>query len=693
MSAISVITVRPDSPELQQVIALGDKFRKYLGLFPKEAFAAQAAKGNILAAACNGNVAGYVLFYPTQKGRVRIVHLCVDDPYRRMGIARRLFTSLIELSKDYHSFVLSCRRDYAACSFWPQLGFVVVRTRPGRGDSLTELVIFTFTLPRRTLLDDTPLDTATADIVLDANVFFDLEDPSRAEASETVGLTADWLQPLIRLCVTEELRNELSATSNASQDVARRLAVFHTLESNSVKFLETLPEIVSLFPKARTERENADRRQLARAIASNAVAFVTRDQELLKYADEVYQRFGLRVMRPSTLIGQLDEIQNETEYQRDRLAGTAIRVFRVSQDAGLLARCFFNPMCDNKSADLRRQIDLWFSAPDRFVMNVISEGDQRSPIEEQKPLACLCFERTAAGGLQVVLVRTRPQGELLRQFGTVQRCVLMAILQYAGRCGSWYVDVCDTAGPPELLHRLTELGFHSVSGGYFKLCPRMCGDAADIADVLAQRCADAGVLEKARCVLEALKLLDADVAFEAEKKLWPAKITGVGIRTFVVAIQPRWAKHLIGVGVRDSDLFGADAELAFNFEAVYYRSARRNLVNRSRILWYVSKDSAFRSVSGCVVACSHADMVEIGSAKALFRKNERFGVYHFRDVLETAGGDASNDVMAVRFSGTERLNPVALPAIKTVLSESTRWNNFQAPMEISEEAFVKLYGG
>lgn len=687
MEQISISIVQPNSPLLHEIIALGDKYRRFLGILSHEVFSERAERKCILVALSGNKVAGYLMFYKAERGYIRITHMCVDEAFRKSGIARSLFSALVEQSKEYRSILLSCRKDYESCAFWPQLGFVFVAVRNGRGTRKTELVDYKFALTHPSLLDEDRPDERCADIVIDANVLFDLEDGSRNGALESTGLLAEWLEPMIRLCVTEEHHNELKRNGVSAADAARRLAPYHTIETDSVEFLAVHPRVVGLLPKAVNEQEAADRRHLSRAIVSAAVAFVTRDTGLLVHADEVYRTFGLRVMRPSVLIGSLDEVRNEAEYQRDRLVGTSVHISKANSEAEILATAFTDQTCERRVADLRSKINGWLAFPDRYTVCVIAEGDDQL-------LACTCLEKAEDGGLRVHLVRTRPEARLLRRFRTIQQCVVVTILQHAIKVRSWYIEVDSCSGPADLLGKLINFGFHQFGNKYFKLCPKIIGTPSQILAELSSR-ASAG--QAAREFQEPFRLLstaESTIAFDVEKKFWPAKVIGCGIPTFTVAIEPRWAKHLIGAGASDSDLFGADTERAFNFESVYYKSARNQCVRpRGRILWYVSKDREF-NWSGFLVACSQVDCVELGNVKLLFKKYERFGVYNFVDVLQSAAGDISQDVLALRFSNTEQLvSPISFARAKAVLSEHGRWNNFQSPMEITEEDFLVFYAG
>lgn len=690
MSDISTVVINRNSQLIDQVIELGDKYRKFLGLFTRDAYLERAERKSILAAVMGTTVAGYLLFYKARNGRIRITHMCVDEPFRKNGIARLLFGELLARNKEFHTVILSCRNDFESISFWPQLGFVYVSTRPGRGDTPTKLTNYRFTRKGTPFFDEDIIDEERDDVVIDANIFFDLESPSRNGATESCGLLADWISPIIRLCVTEELQNELRRSGDPDSVLARRLSAHHILESDSERFLKIIPEISEILPDANGPQELADRRQLARTIASAAVAFVTRDEQLLKCADEIYRRFGLRVVRPSQLIGSLDEVRNESEYQRDRLIGTAIKVSKKTSESELIARIFFDQSCEQKEGELRRRVDEWFSAPDRYTLNVITDTNTYDGTDTY--LACFCCENSSAAGTKVVFLRTQRRRFLQRRFGTIQRCVLMAILCHARRNGSWHIEVNVDSGPSELIGRLTELGFHKDGGSYWKLCPPIVGNPTELLKRTIDHCGPDVEKVASRLLSPLPDLTQANAVPDLEKLLWPAKVVGSGIQTFIVAIRPRWAKHLLGTGVNDDDLFGTDMELAFNLEGVYYRSARQpGPTDRSRVVWYVKDDPKF-DWSGRLIACSHVECVELGTAKVLFKKNERFGVYRFQDVLRTVKGDHSKELMAIRFSNTERLvSPMSYEQAKSLLSDHVPWNNFQSPLEIPEEDFLKIY--
>ena len=89
-----------------------------------------------------------------------------------------------------------------------------------------------------------------------------------------------------------------------------------------------------------------------------------------------------------------------------------------------------------------------------------------------------------------------------------------------------------------------------------------------------------------------------------------------------ILFQPRWAQELFDEELAGQLLYGRKPELAFNTEAVYYRSAKGlHMAAPARILWYVSSDSKTMG-AGCLRACSRLEQVEIGEKRQIEGQEE-----------------------------------------------------------------------
>ena len=133
-----ILTVRkigPRDPLLSEVVTLGGKNSKTLGMFPEGAFMDHAKKKTIFAAVDGNSLAGYVLFRVVHKKRlVSITHLCISSEYRNRGVAKSLLESVKDAYKDaFQGISLTCREDYKyASNLWTKFGFKPVGRRRSR---------------------------------------------------------------------------------------------------------------------------------------------------------------------------------------------------------------------------------------------------------------------------------------------------------------------------------------------------------------------------------------------------------------------------------------------------------------------------------------------------------------------------------------------------------------------------------
>jgi GNAT superfamily N-acetyltransferase len=170
------------SIHLRTVKALGAANSQTLGFFPEGAFDDYAQRKQILIALDDSHsCVGYLLYRISQE-RAIIVHLCVNASSRTGGIATRLFSHLKEAVKDLRGIGLRCRRDYEASKLWQKLGFVAQYDQPGRGKVRTDLTYWWFDNGHPTLFTDAIVEQVKSKIcvAIDANIFFDLFDDSRA---------------------------------------------------------------------------------------------------------------------------------------------------------------------------------------------------------------------------------------------------------------------------------------------------------------------------------------------------------------------------------------------------------------------------------------------------------------------------------------------------------------------------------
>ena len=691
---VEVQCIAENSPYLDDVKRLWRENDQWLGYFPEGAFAERARTGRLLVGLCDGVCVGYVTYYTTSSRKARITHLCVDDSFRGKRVARRLIDSLRERTKNLLGIGLYCCQAFPAWNVWPRLGFIPLHEKIGRGKNRRTLTFYWLEHSHPTLFSSTSAsDDDRLDVAIDANIFYDLSDPSRPGASETQGILADWLQPSIRLCVTQELLTEISRNPDVAERNAQRaeFTQFDCPACDTDGFLAAEAKIKTLLGKPKTERDAGDQRQLARTIASQVTVFVTRDSALLDAADKIYDEYGLSVIRPVQLVGQFEELRHEGEFQRARLAGTRLQIVRVSVGYDTLVDAIQNTLAGERKRDIEKRLNLFLSHPDRFSCHSITD-------EAGAPLAFYVIDRHTPHCITVPMFRIANGTLHTRRAGTLASTLLGRIVHGIARQKVEMILVTENAIAPPLADALPTAGFVQGQLGWVKLALGTIDDCDQIAALLKQ-CSNVTSLEGERTsqIIDVLTggVLQHDnvLASEIEHMLWPAKLRDCDIPTFIVPIRPRWARDLFDAGLADQTWFGAKEELALNPDSVYYRAVRpRVLEGTGRILWYVSGDDKIPGTKQ-IRACSRLDSVETGKPKEIFHRYRRFGVYEWHHVFETAGKSLDGEVMAIRFSDTELFDtPVKRATVREVLQQHNGvWNNLQCPVRIPTTAFEELY--
>ena len=689
---MTVIEVVPEnSSYLDEVKRLWRENRKTLGPYPNGAFTERAQSGEILVALENGHVVGYALFYSTQKyRRVRLTHLCVNSTHRRQGVAHELVEALRSQTAAHKGIGLYCRRDYEAWELWPRLGFVPIAEKVGRGKDGHELTYFWLQHPHPTLFSSKD-DDERLKVVIDANIFLDLDDINRNGADETVGILADWLQPLIQICINDELYVEIYRNDDSDQrkDRLSKAHTFECLECNADDFLTAQSSVRALLGQPNGKRDESDQRHLARTIASDSTVFVTRDEPVLKVADEIYDQHGLSIVRPAQLVARFEELRNERDYQRARLAGTRLQFRRASDDSIRLAEQFQSQATGERKRDLVEHLNRTFANPDRFECHLVDSGQNR-------PLAIHVADTSNANLITVPTFRIAKSVLNTRLAPTLARTLLAGIVQSALRSGVHAVRITEPCLSPVVSSALQSSGFVQVCDGWLKLSFVDAHCVEDVSEQLAEIIQAASIdgadIQHIQDVIgDPSFQSDISAVLDMEHMLWPGKFTRCDVPNYVVAIEPRWATDLFDAGLARSSLWGAETELALNPDSVYYRAIRPPMrCSEGRILWYVSEAKKIAG-SKRIRACSQLRGVAIGGPKELFRRFRRYGVYQWQNVLETAGS-LDGQLMALEFSDTELFpSPITWDSTQSILRSFDIRSTFQSPTSISEEAFLALY--
>lgn len=680
------------SAHLAAVKRLGAANSQTLGFFPEGAFDDYARRKQILIVLDeNQQCIGYLLYRISQE-RAIIVHLCVDRSLRLQGVGTTLFSYFKDVVKDLRGIGLRCRRDYEASKLWHKLGFVAQYDQPGRGKIRTDLTYWWFDNGHPTLFTDTILEMAKSKIcvVIDANIFFDLNDPSRSGYAESNSLRADWLCDGIELCVTDEILNDINRSEDdAERRRARELVKqFTILPCNQSLLTQVAETLKSFFPDKPTSRDDSDRWQLARTITSTTQFFVTRDEELLGLSSRVYETFGITILRPTDLIIRIDELRREVEYAPQRLAGTLseIRRVRSGEEANLTQRFQAAALGETKSS-FQSTLRTVLADPDRHSCYVALDVNKDL-------LGLFAYDRSDVHTLQIALLRMS-RGPVAN---TLVRYILFHSLSQAANEKRPITSVTDPYRDEIVLSALNEDGFRTIGQQAFKIGLPIAVSASELSEYLLSLNlpsaeAQAHCEELSKLLLAPTLAANLETTNEIERVLWPAKIVDAYVPTFLIPIRPEWAKELFDETLAGQTLFGAKQELGLSREGVYYRSKNPSagLTAPARILWYVSYNSRV-SGSGHLRACSRLENVVIDRPKSLFRQFRRLGIYDWQHVFDLAKRDLETEIMALRFSDTELFtNPLEWNDLQNILRRFGCKTQLQSPVSVSRELFGELY--
>jgi hypothetical protein len=332
---MTIIAIDENSPHLEPVLALARANSSTLGFLPRAAFIESARDRKLLVATDKeGKFLGYLLYgISGRKMLAYIKHLCILPKHRKSKVATFLVQELRAQTSDmFRGIRVRCRRDYEASKVWPSLGFSALEEIPGRGKKETTLTVWWFDYGHPTLftsVDDLE-GSSKVKVSMDANVFFYLNEPTSRQYVECQALLADWLTEGIELCVTNELFNEIDRQSDRKIRVASRSSArkFRVVSGPEDEFQSARVTLRSLFPDQLTTSDKSDIPQIARSVAAGIQFFITLDPRLLEIADEIFEKLGIRVLRPAELIVGQDTLSREAD-QPVRFAGASMVIERA----------------------------------------------------------------------------------------------------------------------------------------------------------------------------------------------------------------------------------------------------------------------------------------------------------------------------------------------------------------------------
>lgn len=690
--AITIAEIRLGSSDLDQVVLLGTANARTLGFLPAAAFENHASQGWIIGAFDQpGEVVGYAL-YRVARGRAALAHLCVADTARGQGVARQLFDSLTDRTHHLRGIVVHCRRDYELHGLWQKLGFVPIRELLGRGSPPSILTEWWYRHEHQDLFTAAATfagELPPTEVGADLNVIYDIEE-NRPNSEDSQALVADWLSPQIQLCVTPEALVEVNRISSQSERATQRVWLGRygqiTGSHHSIEFM--LTELTRVLGSPGSDQTFSDYRHLAHVAAADAPYFVTKDEPLLKNSATILDSIGVRVLTPSQLLLEFDEVRNQAAYAPTRLLGSSLVVQRISAEdrEEVLSRLVAHASGERRQ-NLRETLD-------RLL---VGRGTTVSGVRVNDAIAGVVgIDEADEKRMRVPLLRTTP-GPLA---STVARGLVALLLDRFLRSRATTLEIDESSAGAAVLDTLAEAGFVSDGATWVRMTTREVVDIERLAATMAgfsKAYGDSSLLANlADSLGEALREpMDAGAASLVERRLWPSKLLGVGIPSVVVPIRPEWAQELFDPYLAAQQMLELSDQLLLGWENAYYRSpsAVSGLAAGSRLLWYVTRGGGQYEGTGAIRACSAIRDVYVGPARGAFKKYRRLGVYEWNHVMSITHNKPDGRVMVINFDQTERLpNPIEMLRMMEIVNQHEhRSPSLQGPFAIAEATFSAIY--
>jgi hypothetical protein len=388
-------------------------------------------------------------------------------------------------------------------------------------------------------------------------------------------------------------------------------------------------------------------------VAEHADFFITRDETLLACASILRAHTTIGVLRPTDFLIQLHS-QTAARYAPSRLVATSVTEARATCEADLASFQRF-AFSEPKSQWLQRTRPL-LTEPQRFETTIVSwQGAARAAYSIE----------TTESAVTIRLLRAHRDPRT----PTVLRRIIAEILARA-HTNTAVIVCCDDLGDPIIESALVDVGFVLRGKAYKKWMMRAIAET----DALPH--------------LVPAELLDSAPTNETiERVFWPLKMRGADIPSYIIPIRPHWAAQMFDSDLASRDLFGARVDTALPLENVYCSSPAITIPEGARILWYVS--DTVQEVRAASISLGTAR----GSAKELFRRFSRLGIYSWTDLMKKADGQIGKSLHAYRFAYTERLpHPVPWAQLQAILGQHIGHGNpIAGPLRISEQVFFDVY--
>ncbi|GAA3496713.1 hypothetical protein GCM10019016_038140 [Streptomyces prasinosporus] len=678
--AIRVLPVSAEQSELlDAVIALGNRYTKYLGLLTPPAYRKHAEDGGLLVAVDDEEVVGYALFgLPKRSLYVRLAHLCVAEEHRGKGVARELIDAIRARHAHRLGIRAKCRRDYGLSGMWTALGFVPKGESLGRGKDKETLDTWWLDLGHEDLFAEAQSDALLV-VTVDHGVFAGLRGAGTERAvEESRALAAGWLADLIELAFTPQLLHDVRDVEEREARNHQRagLAELRSLSPDSAAVAIRLEELAAAARKELPavpldDRQRARLRYVAETSCAGLQVLVTRDPALAALADIAWDVARVKVVSPAVVTLHVDELRQAQVYRPADLMGTAFSAEEIAPGGEGELVAFFDQAEGDRGTGFAERLKSLANDGVLWRRELLRDG-------EGHPVALYVW---AMDGRTLNVAFLRTASHPLEE--TLARQLLFMLKRLGRERGAQAVRITDPFLSPTAMAAAGADGFTEDESGFTALLVDVCGPAEAVSEKAAEI---AGRMRRSTPRLDAR--VSPEIASVAERVWWPAKLIDTALPSFIAPIKPRWSTELFDVPAM---LVPRDDVLGISREHVYYRSSgHRGESVPARILWYVSEGTSGQQ-GKMVIGCSRLDEVVIDDPDTLFSRFEHLGVYGHAEVR--AAADVSGKAMALRFSDTEIFPVQVTHARVTALAKGLglRWVPPMQLSKISNALFQAMY--
>ena len=657
-------------PLYPAVKKLGKKYNATLGFMPEGGFDDYAVGKCIITASKDGVLMGYLMFRQTSRfGRIAIVHLVVDEPYRKQGVTTALLDTLRDKFKDSgaQGMVLNCRKDFTTPSkLWERYGFIAKGQKRSRSFETHYLTTWWYAFQQRDLFTLAYEESDKVRALMDANIIMKLRD---AETEHRIPLDpkedprcllADWLVEETDLCYASEIFNEIYRDTDLER--MQRTNIFLSNFAQAPYDVEeqkkTAKELKKILP-GRTDNDESDRKQVASCIAAGIPYFITYDAEIIKKKDEIAELYDIEILTPQEFLMKIDQLLHSEKYAPVLLQGVVWHsVSKVNSKS--LQKCveaFRNAKQQERKLDFENAVNGCLNnSGEIYTVSNQGKNVSFSGVSVNAEEARVHFLRVAEGPLCTSLF-CQIVTDLLR------KCV---------EEGRRRIVIEDKHLKDDQRSFLLNFGFLPQGEVFVK----------EIRNEIVT--ADS---------LPWGNLSDQQL-LRIENVFFPLKIRDLDIPCYIVPIKPYWAGQLFDSVVSGGQLFGADPSRLWSFENVYYRHTKPITEKApARILWYESNDKEERSRSKRIVSCSYLTEVYTDKPKVLYKMFKHYGIYEWGDIYKLCEGKTDVNIRALKFSHTELFaHPIDKETVNDVLERYGHGRStFPSPLKVRKEVFFDLY--